>query len=83
MAYAVTWRVVGPDERTVESDTFPDAFCRHEEAVAFILDKLSAFPSLGFERERGFWGRTSPGRPVETRFAIAEVHAFSDAVPRA
>ncbi|MGP9819834.1 hypothetical protein ACTZWW_07445 [Salinarimonas sp. NSM] len=81
MGYTVTWRVVGPDGRTVESDAFPDAFGRHEDAVAFILDKLSAFPSLGYEKGRGFWGRTAPDRRIETRFAVERVPAYSDAVP--
>ncbi|GGK49345.1 hypothetical protein [Salinarimonas ramus] len=83
MSYTVTWRVVGPDGGTVEDDVFPDAFARHEDALAFVLDKLSMFPRLGFDRERGFWGRGAGGdRALETRFCVTEVPAFSPAVPR-
>lgn len=82
MPLTVTWRVVGPDERIVESDAFPDAFSRQEDAVAFILDKLSAFPRLGYDRGRGFWGRGGDGPALETRFAVAEAPALSDAMPR-
>lgn len=82
MAYTVTWRVVGPDERTVDRDTFAEAFSRREDAVAFVLDKLSAFPNLGYDRDRGFWGRSAGGPAPETRFVIARARALSHVMPR-
>lgn len=80
MSYHVTWSVFGPDERALDRDAFPDRFERHEEAIAFILDKLSVFAVLGFDRDRGFWGRTEAGRSCETRFVISHVPAYTDAL---
>ena len=72
MTYLVSWRVVGPGERTLDEDAFPHAFPRREEAVVFVLEKLAAFPAHGYDRARGFWGRGAPERPCETRFAIRQ-----------
>ncbi len=74
MAYQVSWYVFGPDERTLDRDAFPDCFESHEEAIAFVFDKLSVFPNLGFDRNRGFWARgsTDVGARCETRFVIVE-----------
>lgn len=83
MAYHVSWRVVGPGERTLDRDAFPHAFARREDAVAFVLEKLAAFPAHGFDRARGFWGRGALDRPCETRFAIEEHVAASAVEPGA
>jgi hypothetical protein len=83
MTYHVSWRVVGPGERTLDLDAFPHAFVRREDAVGFVLEKLSAFPAHGYDRARGFWGRGASDRPCETRFAIAEDIAVSVEGPRA
>lgn len=74
MAYQVGWRLVGADDRALDEDAFPQIFSRHEDAVAFVLDKLSAFPRLGYDRSRGYWGRCEGGA-CETRFVIAEAMA--------
>lgn len=79
LSYRITWAIFDPDERALDRDAFPDRFDRHEDAIAFVLDKLSAFPTLGFDRERGFWGRSGTGRCCETRFVIARNPAFIDA----
>jgi hypothetical protein len=79
LSYHVTWAVFGPDERTLDRDAFPDRFDRHEEALAFVLDKLSVFASLGFDRDRGFWGRSGAECCCETRFSIARHPAFVNA----
>ena len=79
MAYRVTWAVFGPDEHAlVDRDAFPDQFDRHEEAIAFVLDKLADFSNLGFDRDRGFWGRSGPGCCCETRFNIDHNPYFTD-----
>lgn len=72
MGYQVGWRVVGADDRALDEDAFPQLFSQHEEAVAFVLEKLSAFPRLGYDRTRGFWGRACEDAPCETRFTIAQ-----------
>ena len=75
MAYQVTWHVVGADERPLAEETFPDRFELYESAVAFVLERLSAFPNLGFDKTRGFWARgpIDHGHGCETRFSIDEI----------
>lgn len=73
MAYHVTWYVVGPDERLLDRDGFPDRFESHEAAIAFVFEKLQAFTDLGYDRDRGFWARGPRGRGCETRFVISEL----------
>lgn len=84
MAYHVAWRLVGPDERVLERDTFPDRFVSHEAAIAFVFDKLAAFPTLGYDRERGFWARGGAAAhgACETRFVIAETARIADVAAR-
>lgn len=77
MAYQVTWHVVGADERPLVRETFPERFDHYESAVAFVLDRLSAFPNLGWDKTRGFWarGRLTHEGGCETRFSIDEIVA--------
>ena len=82
MSYAVIWRVVGPGERVVDRDGFPEAFSHREDAVAFILDRLSDFPVLGYDRGRGFWGRGATGSGTETRFSIVRAPVLAEAAQR-
>ena len=72
MAYQVGWCVVGEGERPIDEDAFPHVFSQREEAVAFVLDKLAEFPRLGYDRSRGYWGRSREDADCETRFVIEE-----------
>jgi hypothetical protein len=71
MGYRVTWCLVGPGERAVDKERFPDTFAKYEEAVHFVLGRLAAAPRFGYDRSRSFWWLRGRDRVnTEMRFWI-------------
>lgn len=71
MSYIVEWRLIGDDGCCLDADFFPKTFGSYEEAMAFILSRMEAALSFGYDRVRRFWWLRGAGRSnAATRFHI-------------